>query len=60
MYHTQKSTARKIAEIVTGTLAIIAAVDMLGFMAWIASGQTPVDGFYIGSLTAHALRALLF
>lgn len=60
MYHTHKSNTRKLAEIVAGLVAMVVLIDALGFMAWIASGQTPADGFYIGSLTAHALRALLF
>jgi hypothetical protein len=38
-----------------GTVATLVAVDFLGFVAWIASGQTPVDGFYIGALTARVL-----
>lgn len=40
--------------------AVIIAIDIFGFVTWIASGQTPVDGYYIGSLTASALRSLIF
>jgi hypothetical protein len=39
--------------------AAIMAVDVLGFMAWILSGQYPADNFYIGTITAHILRAIL-
>ena len=60
MYTQNKSTARKVAEIVAGALGVVVAVDLFGFMAWIASGQAPVDGFYIGRITAEVLRALLF
>ena len=35
------------------------AIDMLAFIAWALSGQHPVDNFYIGSITAHILRAIL-
>jgi len=35
-------------------------LDMLGYMLWATSGQAPVDGFYIGAITANVLRALLF
>ena len=51
-----KDTIKTIA----GALAVVAMVDMFGFMAWIVSGQTPADGFYVGALTASVLRALFF
>lgn len=60
MYTKEKSRAREVAEIVAGVLAVVVAVDLFGFMAWIASGQTPADGFYIGRITAEVLRAILF
>jgi hypothetical protein len=40
---------------ILGTLGALMALDVLGFLMWVASGQTPVDGFYIGALTAHLL-----
>jgi len=30
----------------------IALIDLLGFIFWTLSGQTPMDSFYIGKLTA--------
>ena len=51
---------KNILSVVAVTLGLIVIVDIFGFMAWIASGQTPADGFYIGALTASVLRALLF
>lgn len=36
-----------------------AMLDMGGFAMWILSNQTPVDGFYIGTLTAHALALFI-
>ena len=50
---------RDTLQVAGGALFAILAIDAFGFMAWIASGQTPADNFYIGTLTAHALRALL-
>jgi hypothetical protein len=41
-------------------LLAILAVDFFGFMAWAMSGQYPLDDFYIGTLTAHVLRALFY
>ena len=37
------------------TLFIVLAMDALAFGAWIASGQTPVDGFYFGAMTAKII-----
>lgn len=51
-----KDTIKTIA----GAFAVVAGVDMFGFVAWVASGQTPADGFYVGALTASVLRALIF
>lgn len=39
---------------------VIVLVDFFGFVSWVASGQQPLDGYYVGTLTAHTLRALLF
>lgn len=50
---------KQAAETVGGVLVAILTIDAFGFVAWIASGQTPADNFYIGSITAHILRALL-
>lgn len=50
---------KNIAKIALGVVAIVIAVDFLGFMAWIASGQTPVDGFYVGAITANVLKAII-
>ena len=30
-------------------------LDAIGFIAWVASGQTPSDNFYIGTITAHVV-----
>ena len=51
---------QKILTYTAGVIGAIVALDVFGFMAWIVSGQVPVDGFYIGAITANVLRALLF
>ena len=51
-------TMRDTLQIASGGLVAILTIDAFGFMVWILSGQTPADSFYIGTLTAHALRAL--
>lgn len=42
------------------TIITILIIDMLGFVVWIISGQLPVDSFYIGTITAHILQAIIF
>ena len=44
----------------TGMLfGAIVFIDFLGFTAWIISGQMPSDSFYLGSITANILKAIL-
>lgn len=35
------------------------AIDFAGFVAWVASGQHPVDGFYVGRITTEIIKALI-
>lgn len=49
-----KNTLQTIGGIALALLAL----DFFGFAAWVLSGQTPADGFYIGTITAHLLKAL--
>lgn len=50
---------KKILVTITYILAIVMIIDFLGFIAWVASGQTPVDGFYVGRLTTELLKLIL-
>lgn len=46
---------------ITGVIVLaILAIDFLAFLLWIVSGQTPVDEFYIGSITSNILQAIIF
>lgn len=39
-----------------GTVIItILVIDATCFMAWVISGQSPVDGFYFGAITANII-----
>ena len=49
----------KYMKYVSIAVASVMMIDALGFVAWIASGQMPVDGFYIGAITAQVLKAIL-
>lgn len=33
--------------------------DALCFIAWALSGQTPIDGFYFGAITANILNFII-
>lgn len=50
---------KDILRIAGGIIIAILAIDFFGFAAWIISGQMPADNFYIGTITAHVLRAIL-
>ena len=49
----------QIIKYTAGAVAVVIAIDMLGFVAWIASGQYPLDGFYLGAVTAKVLELLI-
>ena len=45
---------------IIGSVAfVVLFADMFGFALWAMSGQYPADNFYIGTITAHILRAIL-
>lgn len=50
---------RDTIKFIGGVIVAVLFVDAFGFMAWVASGQYPVDNFYIGTITAHILRAIV-
>lgn len=41
------------------TLLTLLAIDFLAFTAWVASGQHPTDGVYMGMITAKILKIIL-
>lgn len=51
---------RNMLKIIGGVALGILAFDFFGFCMWILSGQQPLDNFYIGTITAHILRAISF
>ena len=50
---------KNILQIIGGGIIGVLTIDALGFMLWVVSGQTPLDNFYIGTITAHILRAII-
>ena len=46
-------------KVLTYVFAFIAVLDILGFALWATSGQLPQDSFYLGSMTATVLEAVI-
>jgi len=40
-------------------ITLVLLIDCIGFCFWILSNQTPIDGFYIGRITAEVLRFVI-
>lgn len=40
-------------------IAVVVMIDFIGFFAWAFSGQVAPDNFYVGSLTAHVIKATI-
>jgi len=52
-------TRKEKFDIAVFIIGVVVFVDMCGFMLWIASGQVPVDNFYLGSITTHIAKIIL-
>ena len=50
---------KEIIKIIGGVVLLVLFFDVLGFSAWILSGQVPYDNFYIGSITAHVVNLFI-
>ena len=50
---------RDFFKIAGSVIALVLIVDAFGFLAWVFSGQHPLDNFYIGTITAHALQIFI-
>lgn len=51
---------QKIIKFSLTALVTLLALDFIGFIAWGMSGQLPVDGFFLGTITKHILQAIFF
>jgi len=51
---------KNILKIVGGVIIAVLLVDALGFIFWVLSSQYPLDNFYIGTIMAHVLRAIIY
>lgn len=56
-FQTRKNRLKKInnklktLDILLFVIILVVIVDVLGFLMWTLSGQTPVDGFFLGNIT---------
>jgi hypothetical protein len=50
---------KKAIDMITRVFTVLILIDMIGFVAWVMSGQYPTDNFFIGTLTAHFLKLFL-
>jgi hypothetical protein len=41
-------------------VAVLLFADAFMCFLWLISGQTPVDDFYFGSITAHIIKFIFF
>ena len=54
-----KAIIQMIAIVTAIILALIIGSDLIGLIAWVLSGQTPQDGFYIGRITAEIIKFII-
>lgn len=59
MPRSRMETLKKTAGIIAGVAVAILVIDFMGFASWIASGQVPADGFYLGRITAEIIKAII-
>ena len=50
---------KNILKIAGWIILAVLMIDALGFVGWVLSGQTPVDSFYIGAITANVLQVII-
>ena len=50
---------RDTIKIIGIVIVTVLVVDVISFSAWVLSGQTPGDSFFIGTITAHILGAII-
>lgn len=51
---------KQATKMVFTIVIILIVIDFLGMIAWAMSGQFPTDNFYIGSISTHIIRAIIF
>lgn len=59
MPRSRMETLKQTAGIIAGLALAILIIDFVGFASWVASGQVPADGFYVGRITAEIIKAII-
>lgn len=50
---------KKILNFMGLVIVMVMAIDFLGFVAWVMSGQFPLDSVYIGAITTNLLKLIM-
>lgn len=51
---------KKIISGIIFFVLLVLAIDEVCWFGWAMSGQYPVDGFYLGTITQHILQAIFY
>jgi hypothetical protein len=49
----------KTIQTILFVIAAIIVIDFFGMIMWASSGQKPLDNAYIGTISTHAIRAVI-
>lgn len=50
--------ARDIFNIIFSALLLFIVIDVIAYVSWTVTGQTPIDNFYLGALTNLILQTI--
>lgn len=54
-----KTPLRVFSEAILTVIVIYLFIDFVSLILWVYSGQHPVDGFYLGSVTANIIKLFI-
>jgi len=57
MFHSEKT--KEVTQIIIALVITVLLLDFIFFTAWLASGQVPADGFYLGRISAEIINFII-
>jgi len=51
-----ETNMKQFINVLLSVMMVALIVDAVAFVMWSLSGQTPIDGFYIGAITKNILH----
>ena len=57
MFHSEKT--KEVTRITISLVITVLLLDFIFFTAWLASGQVPADGFYLGRISAEIINFII-